>query len=62
MPQAKKDDAGEAQVADTFAKANEKGYFGRVPDQPANREYTLQTGPESPKSERVLVDERDLKE
>ena len=26
---------------DAFAEANAKGYFGQVPDQPANEEYTF---------------------
>lgn len=35
------DDAGQAEVQKTFDEANEKGYFGEVPDPTPNENYTL---------------------
>ncbi len=34
-------DAGEAEVQATFDEAEEKGYFGVVPDETPNENYTL---------------------
>ncbi len=34
-------DAGEAEVQATFDEAEEKGYFGIVPDETPNENYTL---------------------
>lgn len=36
------DDAGQAEVQSAFDEANEKGYFGTVPDERPNEDYTLQ--------------------
>ncbi len=38
----KSDDAGQAEVQQNFDEANEKGYFGEVPDPTPNENYTLQ--------------------
>jgi hypothetical protein len=43
-----KDDAGQAEVQKKFDEANDKGHFGHKPDGPANKEYSLLTGPDSP--------------
>lgn len=59
----KQPDGGAAEVQKSFDKINAKGYAGNVPEQPANAEYTLQTGPDSPTSDgTVRADVRDLKE
>lgn len=34
-------DAGQAEVQAKFDEANEKGYFGEVPDETPNENYTL---------------------
>lgn len=41
-------DAGQDEVQAKFDEANEKGYFGTVPDGPPNSAYSLQSGPDSP--------------
>ncbi|HTE62879.1 MAG TPA: hypothetical protein VK631_21170 [Solirubrobacteraceae bacterium] len=41
-------DAGQAQAQSTYDEAAKKGYYGSVPAQPANSEYSLQSGPDSP--------------
>ena len=51
----KKDDAGEAEVQATFDEANERGYFGSVPDETPNENYTLQgqgAGKPTPETDR----------
>ena len=40
--QANKDDGGAAQVQATVDEAEDKGYFGEVPDPTPNENYTLQ--------------------
>lgn len=35
------DDAGQAEVQAKFDEAEEKGYFGTVPDETPNENYTL---------------------
>jgi hypothetical protein len=48
-------DSGEAQVQAAFDEANEKGYFGEVPDETPNENYTLKgvtSGKPTPESER----------
>lgn len=35
------DDAGQAEVQKRFDEAAEKGYFGEVPDETPNENYTL---------------------
>jgi hypothetical protein len=37
----KADDAGQAEVQAKFDEAEEKGYFGSVPDETPNENYTL---------------------
>jgi hypothetical protein len=58
-----KADAGQAEVQNTYDEAAKRGYFGEVPDQPANKEYTLQTGPDSPTAfdEHVSINEARIK-
>jgi hypothetical protein len=41
-------DAGQAEVQRRSDEATEKGYFGTVPPGPANEEYSLESGPDSP--------------
>lgn len=38
---AKADDAGQAEIQARFDKANAKGYWGEVPDETPNANYTL---------------------
>lgn len=48
-------DAGEAEVQAKFDEANEKGYFGEVPDETPNEAYTLKgvtSGQPTPETER----------
>lgn len=50
------DDAGEAEVQATFDEANEKGYFGEVPDKTPNENYTLKgvtSGKPTPETDRT---------
>lgn len=47
------DDSGQAQVASLFAEAAKRGYFGHVPDETPNENYTLQgvgAGKKTPES------------
>lgn len=49
------DDAGQAEVQARFDEANEKGYFGHVPDETPNENYTLKgvtSGKPTPETER----------
>lgn len=49
------EDAGQAEVQAKFDEANEKGYFGEVPDETPNENYTLKgvtSGKPTPESER----------
>lgn len=49
------DDAGQAEVQAKFDEANEKGYFGEVPDKTPNENYTLAgvtSGKPTPETER----------
>lgn len=51
-----KSDAGQAEVQAKFDKAEEKGYFGSVPDGTPNENYTLAgvtSGKPTPETERV---------
>lgn len=41
-------DAGQKEAQSTYDEAAKKGYYGTVPDQPANSEYSIQSGPASP--------------
>ncbi len=43
-----KDDAGQAEVQAERDKAREQGYEGTSPSTIPNREFSLQTGPDSP--------------
>jgi hypothetical protein len=48
-------DSGEAEVQAVFDEANEKGYFGEVPDETPNENYTLRgvgSGKPTPETER----------
>lgn len=49
------DEAGAAEVQEKFDEANEKGYFGEVPDETPNENYTLKgvtSGAPTPETER----------
>lgn len=49
------DDAGQAEVQKAFDEANKKGYFGEVPDETPNENYTLSgvtSGKPTPETER----------
>ena len=56
MAEKKGTDAGQAEVQKKFDEANEKGYFGTVPDETPNENYTLQgvtSGKPTPETERT---------
>ena len=46
------DDAGQAEVQSAFDEANERGYFGTVPDERPNEDYTLAGSVRRAKEER----------
>jgi hypothetical protein len=48
MAESKKADAGQAEVQDAFTEAQKKGFFGESPSPIPNKEYSLESGPESP--------------
>lgn len=41
-------DAGQAEVKSAFEEAQEQGYFGNEVDPTPNKEFSLQSGPDSP--------------
>lgn len=45
---ASKDDAGQGEVKDAFAKAQEQGYFGQEVDPTPNEAFSIKSGPDSP--------------
>lgn len=48
-------DAGQAEVQAKFDEANEQGYFGEVPDETPNENYTLKgvtSGKPTPENQR----------
>lgn len=50
------DDAGQAEVQKKFDEAQDKGYFGEVPDPTPNENYTLSgvaSGKPTPETERT---------
>lgn len=54
-PEKAADDLGAAEVQEHFDEANEKGYFGTVPDETPNENYTLagvNSGKPTPETER----------
>lgn len=53
---AKNDDAGQAEVQAKVTEAEEKGYYGSVPDSTPNENYTLKgvgSGKSTPENSRV---------
>ena len=44
-------DAGQAELQEIFDEAEEKGYFGTVPDPTPNENYSLETPPDAPTPE-----------
>ncbi len=54
MATKKNDDAGEAEVQANVDEAEEKGYYGTLPEgRPDNSEWSLETGPDSPTAEEL---------
>lgn len=54
-PENPADDLGADEVQQKFDEANEKGYFGTVPDETPNENYTLQgvtSGKPTPENQR----------
>lgn len=54
-------DAGQAEAQSTYDEAAKQGFFGEKPASAIpNREYTLQSGPDSPTpfEEHVVINER----
>lgn len=47
-PDTKSGDFGQSEVKQSFDEAQEKGYFGTEVDPIPNKEYSLETGPDSP--------------
>ncbi len=45
------DDAGQAELQQIQDAANERGYFGYVPDPTPNENYSLETPPDAPTPE-----------
>lgn len=54
----KSEDLGQAEVQQKVDEATRKGYVGSVPDQPANEEYSLATGPDAPDESQVAAKKR----
>lgn len=47
------DDVGHSEVQSAFDEANERGYFGTVPDERPNEDYTLAGSVRRAKEERA---------
>jgi hypothetical protein len=41
-------DAGQSEAQQSYDEAAKRGYFGRVPTQPPNSAFSMESGPDSP--------------